>query len=248
MSEKSSLSRRSFLKATGIVAGAAAMGGGAFALKANAKGANPSYESSGGGHSTASSGSPRGRIFFTNDLEFATISEAAERIFPKDDTGPGAKELSVPYFIDNQLAGAYGYNAREYTQGPFAAGAPTQGYQTPLLRKDIFLQGIAALNTQSEASFKKTFPELDDTQKDQVLKMCEESKIATAGFTSGYFFLLLKNIVLAGVYSDPIYGGNNGMGGWKMKNYPGAQMAYTDVVTQEKFAVIEPLSLADMQH
>lgn len=53
----------------------------------------------------------RGWMFCSNELEFATLSAAAERIFPGDETGPGAVELAVPYFMDNQLAGAYGYNA-----------------------------------------------------------------------------------------------------------------------------------------
>lgn len=185
-------------------------------------------------------------MFFTNDLQFSTLSAAAERIFPKDETGPGAIELAVPFFIDNQLAGAFGYNAREYISGPFSGGAPTQGYQTPLLRRDIFIQGLAALNTQSNATFKKDFPSLGDAEKDQILKMCEAGKIPTEGFTSAEFFALLKNAVLAGAYADPIYNGNKTMNGWKMKDYPGAQMSYIEIMESRKFERIAPLSLANM--
>jgi len=46
----------------------------------------------------------KGLMFFTNDREFQIIANATERIFPKDDLGPGAIDLGVPYFIDNQLA------------------------------------------------------------------------------------------------------------------------------------------------
>lgn len=73
------------------------------------------------------------------------MSQATERIFPEDDFGPGAIGLGVPYFIDNQLAGSYGVNAREYMQAPFDVGEPTQGYQTPLIRQEVFLSGIRKL-------------------------------------------------------------------------------------------------------
>jgi gluconate 2-dehydrogenase gamma chain len=152
----------------------------------------------------------------------------------------------VPFFIDNQLAGAYGFNDREYMEGPFSEGAPTQGYQTPLLRKDLFLQGIAALNRQSEETYKKKYPDLSDSQKDKILQMCEKGEIPTEGFKSSFFFSHLKDAVLAGVYSDPIYSGNAGMSGWKMKQYPGARMFYTDIIESGKFEEIEPISLADM--
>jgi gluconate 2-dehydrogenase gamma chain len=185
-------------------------------------------------------------MFFTNELDFSTLSAASERIFPKDETGPGAVELSVPFFIDNQLAGAFGYNAREYMTGPFFTGAPTQGYQTSLLKKDIFLQGIAALNRQSDTMFKKNFPFLSDFEKDQILKLCETGSIPTEGFTSSYFFALLKSTVFAGVYADPIYSGNADMNGWRMKRYPGAQMTYRDIIESGKFENIAPVSLADM--
>ncbi|UZM99677.1 gluconate 2-dehydrogenase subunit 3 family protein [Lysinibacillus sp. MHQ-1] len=62
--------------------------------------------------------------------------------FPEDDLGPGAIGLDVPYFIDHQLAGNYGSNSKEYMQGPFDVGTPTQGYQSRLTRAEIFRQGI----------------------------------------------------------------------------------------------------------
>lgn len=254
MSIKPDFSRRNFLKATGIVAGAAAFGGSVIAATAvGAQAADaPTTDAKADAkpemaHAAVKENIAfRGRMFFTNDLQFSTLSAAAERIFPKDETGPGAIELFVPFFIDNQLAGAFGYNAREYISGPFSSGAPTQGYQTPLLRRDIFIQGLAALNTQSNATFKKDFPTLGDAEKDQILKMCEAGKIPTEGFTSAEFFALLKTAVLAGAYADPIYSGNNTMNGWKMKDYPGAQMSYIAIIESREFERIAPLSLANM--
>lgn len=248
MSNELDFSRRRFLKTTGAVAGAAAVLSIPTLVTESVAADNATHaKSATAAAKPAATKVYRGRMFFTNDLEFSTLSQAAERIFPKDETGPGAIELAVPYFIDNQLAGAFGYNAREYMVGPFGAGAPTQGYQTALLRKDLFQQGLAALNKHSNDTFKMDFPDLTDKQKDQVLKDCEAGKIATDGFTSAYFFTWLKSTVLAGAYADPIYNGNNNMNGWRMKNYPGAQMSYLKIIESKKFEKIEPMSLADMQ-
>lgn len=54
-------------------------------------------------------------------------------------------------------------------------------------------------------------------------------------------------MTIAGVYVDPIYGGNaNMLGAWKNS---GAQMTYAaQILDGDKFEVIEPISLADMSH
>lgn len=239
MSDTSNFSRRNFLRATGMVAGAAALGSAVLPVAAQAQH---------GEHPADSAKTPnRGRMFFTNALQFQTLSAACERIFPKDELGPGAIDLAVPYFIDNQLAGAWGVNAREYMDGPHFEGAPTQGWQTPLNRQDLFLQGLAALNAGARADFKADFPKLSGEQQDQILKKCEAGELPTEGFTSSFFFTQLKNAVLAGAYADPIYNGNNNMDGWRMKQYPGAQMMYTQVIGNDGFDPIDPMSLADMQ-
>src|SRR5699024_12383421 len=56
-------------------------------------------------------------MYFTNKAEFNTLSEATERIYPKNDYGPGAIVLGVPYFIDHQLAGQNDNRAHEYMHG-----------------------------------------------------------------------------------------------------------------------------------
>lgn len=240
MPDEKDLSRRRFLQYTGLVTGAAAaLGFSTVSLAA---------EGTHAGHAAAQ-GNPlnRGWMFFASELEFSTLADAAERIFPKDETGPGAKELAVPYFIDNQLAGAYGYNAREYNDGPYFPGAPTQGTQTALLRRDLFRQGLEALNAAARERFGKDFPKLDGAQQDAVLTDCEAGKLPTQGFSSAQFFSLLKSAVLAGAYADPLYNGNNDMNGWRMKEYPGAQMAYEYLMNSDTFQKIDPVSLSSMQ-
>src|SRR5579864_252938 len=67
--------------------------------------------------------------FFTEE-EAMEVGAAAGRIFPSDDTGPGAKEAGVVIYIDRQLAGPYGRDRDRYTQPPFVEdAAPEMGYQ-----------------------------------------------------------------------------------------------------------------------
>src|SRR5699024_12661555 len=101
----------------------------------------------------------RGRMFFQNSHEFDVLSQAVERLFPEDDSGPGAIGLGVPYFIDNQLAGSYGYNTHEYMQGQFYRGEPTQGYQGKLNRVDIFRNGIKVMDKEANERYDDNFDE-----------------------------------------------------------------------------------------
>lgn len=193
----------------------------------------------------------QGRIFFQNGHEFSVIEEAAERIFPEDELGAGAKGLGVGFFIDNQLAGNYGSNAKDYRAAPFIKGKESQGYQYALTRGELFKLGVKALDFESNKKYKKGFLDINGKQKDEILKILESNKSSFdfQGASAKEFFAELRAMTLAGVYADPIYGGNANMQGWRMKQYPGAQMSYqAQVNSGDKFEVIEPVSLSDMVH
>ncbi len=61
--------------------------------------------------------------------ETLDVRAATARIFPNEESGPGALEAGVVIFIDRQLAGPYGRDARRYTQEPFVDASPEFGYQ-----------------------------------------------------------------------------------------------------------------------
>lgn len=241
------LSRRDFLKTTGIATGALVGGG----LIGGLVGYNVKTDNKTGTEehlAAEGQGSPKGLMFLTNKNEFNILSQATERIFPEDDLGPGAIGLGVAYFIDNQLAGNYGSNAKEYMQGPFFPGAETQGYQSALTRGEIFRQGIAKLNEEAQTRYDKGFAELDGEQMDTILTAFQKNEVEMKGVTSEFFFKLLRQATLEGAYADPIYNGNVNMDGWRMKGFPGHQMAYINIIEDEKFQVIEPKSISSMQH
>lgn len=249
--EKKGVSRRDFMKTTGIATGTL-IGGGLIGglIGYNAKQDNATKGTTTGGDHGGENAHPAnvGLKFFTNANAFNVLSQATERIFPEDDLGPGAIKLGAPYFIDNQLAGGYGMNAREYMQGPFADGAPTQGYQSRLTRAEIFSQGVAKLDEEANKRFKKGFADLEAKQMDEILTAFQKGEVDMLAVRSDFFFKLLRQATIEGVYADPIYGGNWNMDGWRMKGFPGHQMAYIGQIEKEGFQKIEPKSISSMNH
>lgn len=185
------------------------------------------------------------RVFFNRREDFSVLSWTTERILPEDDNGPGAIALGVPYFIDKQLAGAWGNNTDEYMKGPFIEGEDTQGFQSALNRGEIFIQGIRKITEVSKNEFGDSFEELDEEQQIEVLTMFENGEIELQGVGSDTFFNMLIQGTLEGAYSDPLYGGNRNMDGWRMKEYPGPQSSYINVIEKEEFNFMDPISLSN---
>src|SRR5699024_2590990 len=158
-------------------------------------------------------------MFFQNSHEFDVLSQAVERLFPEDDLGPGAIGLGVPYFIDNQLAGSYGYNTHEYMQGPFYKGEPTQGYQGKLNRVDIFRHGIKEMDKEANERHDQNIDELDVKQIDAIFTDLQKDTFDMKGVKSLSFFDKLLYPTLSGAYSDPLYIGNIDMEVCKIKYF-----------------------------
>lgn len=237
-------SRRRFLKYSGAAIGGAVVGGvigGALAGGFNKKQAAPAPTTP-----TAPTADFNQAPMFFTQTQLQITEAAVERIFPKDELGPGAAELGVPFYIDHQLASPWGYNAREYRQGPFVLGAPTQGGYQSIARHEVFTMGLQALDETSQKKYSKGFVELADAEKDAILTSMEKGEVMVAGsINSKTFFNLLRMMTLEGVYSDPLYGGNKNMQGWKMRKYPGNQMSYANIIDKDQFVSMEPRSLHD---
>jgi gluconate 2-dehydrogenase gamma chain len=148
--------------------------------------------------------------FFTNP-EARTVQAACERIFPSDESGPGAKEAGVVIYIDRQLAGPYGRDKYRYTKPPFVQSVPEHGHQGKESPRDIYRDGIRNLGN---------FADLPPAEQDQRL-------IAIQATT---FFRLLRQHTIEGMFSDPMHGGNAGLIGWQLIGYPGPLMSYRDEI------------------
>ncbi|WJY26312.1 gluconate 2-dehydrogenase subunit 3 family protein [Sporosarcina trichiuri] len=272
--QSSPMSRRTFLKNSGMVAGGVVGGSLLGGLFMNDR-KNEKEKKEEKTETTTSF--QEARIFFTREEDFRALEAATECIFPEDHHGSGAIGLGVPYFIDKQLAGDWGINARDYRKGPFKVyeagqlapdasteaanpkpvGASSQGEdpsdshlqdQSILTRREIFTYGLRALNSSSQDQYKKPYYELEEDQQIDLLHKFEEGKAKMKGVPSSVFFALLRQATLEGAYSDPIYGGNKNMEGWKMRNYPGAYPSYMGLLEKDEFAELKPVALKDTQH
>jgi gluconate 2-dehydrogenase gamma chain len=237
-------SRRTFLKNSGLTVGGIVLGGAVGSLLGKDSTTPPT--------AVKDSSTPKqtenlsvALMYFTPE-QYRTTEAAAERIFPKDKNGPGAKELLVAYYIDHQLAGGWGMGAKEYISGPFYPGEPTQGYQGHQNRRQIFDIGLKGLMDQSLKTYEKPFAALSEEEQDAILTEFAEGKVDLKGTTSAYFFNTLRTATIEGAYADPLYGGNAGMEGWKMKNFPGHQMSFLNIIEKD-FVKVEPMAL-NSQH
>jgi gluconate 2-dehydrogenase gamma chain len=134
-------------------------------------------------------------------------------------------------FIDRQLAGPYGSAEGLYMRGPFADGTPQQGDQSSLPPAARYRQALAALDKYCRATYAgKPFTQIPDTEKDKVLSGLEKGQVRLDGANGRAFFELLLQNTQEGFFSDPVYGGNRDMVGWKMIGFPGARYDYRDWV------------------
>lgn len=149
--------------------------------------------------------------FFTAK-EARVISAASDRIFPSDESGPGAHEAGVIIYIDHQLAGPYGLDRYRYTKGPFVESVPEHGYQGKANPQAIYRDGLRQLGDD--------FADLDATKQDDGLRALEKTM----------FFRMLRTHTIEGMFSDPLHGGNAGLIGWQLIGYPGPQMSFWDEI------------------
>jgi len=234
-------SRRRFLINAGYAVGGLVVGGAIGSLIPRRQPVQPQQPAPSGPSAGAPNNYNQALMYFTQD-QFRTVEAAVERIFPADDSGPGAKDLGVAFFIDHQLAGEWGVNGREYMSPPFYVGEKVQGYQGRLNRRETFEIALREMDNYSQSKYGKNFADLTGEQQDAVLRDFESDTVPLTTISPSGFFRMLRNCTLEGAYSDPLYGGNLNMNGWRMRDYPGNQMSYANIIEKD-FTKIEPSSL-----
>jgi gluconate 2-dehydrogenase gamma chain len=145
---------------------------------------------------------------FFDERQALIIAAAAARIFPSDAAGPGAAEANVVLYIDGQLAGPYGRDRFRYVEPPFEPGVPEQGYQGKETPREVYLAGLRELGPD--------FFILPTEAQDLKLREVERT----------YFFRLLRQHVIEGMFCDPMHGGNADLIGWQLIGFPGPYMSW----------------------
>ena len=237
--------RRNFLKQVAIVGTAAA--GGVPAVEAAAP-APAAVETAPAQQAKASAPARDGYTFLTPP-EAAFIEAFVDVLVPADELTPSGTDLGLATFIDRQLAGAWGKGDRLYQQGPWAQGAPGQGYQLPLTPAEFFRAGIAAVNKHCKDEYGKEFDRLAAADKQRVLENLDKSMINLEHLSGKQFLDVAYQATMEGLFGDPIYGGNKNKAAWKMIGYPGVIAVHATNITtyRNKQYVVPPVGIADLQ-
>lgn len=177
----------------------------------------------------AQEGTIRLPLRFFTAAEARLVTAACERIFPSDESGPGATEAGVVVYIDRQLAGPYGSDKYRYTKEPFVESVPEHGYQGKATPREIYRDGLRQLGD---------FADLPPAQQDERLHLIERTP----------FFQMLRRHTIEGMFCDPLHGGNAGMIGWQLIGFPGPLMSYRDEIDKHYGQAWrrKPMSLADV--
>lgn len=122
------------------------------------------------------------------------------------------------------------------------------GYQSILSPRDVYRIGVAALDRYSGSKFNKDFVDLSEEQQDQIIGDMVDGKVANfdKNLTAESFFHNVRRHTSEGMFSDPVYGGNRGMVGWKLVGYPGAQRGYEPDEFQREGTDRQPQSIAQL--
>jgi gluconate 2-dehydrogenase gamma chain len=94
---------------------------------------------------------------------------------------------------------------------------------------ELFHTAIKAINAE-QSKLGRAFWELSADQQDEFLHKLEAGGIDLNGVPSETFFSQLWEMTLEGFFSDPVYGGNKDMVGWKLIGFPGAYASYHHLI------------------
>jgi len=112
-------------------------------------------------------------------------------------------------------------------------GTPQQGPQFKETPAERYRSGLAALDKHCRQAGGTGFATLDSAKQDALLSELETGKLALEGVDGVAFFALMLQNVREGYFSDPMYGGNKDMAGWKLVGFPGARYDYRDVIAKK---------------
>lgn len=213
----------------------------------------------------------RDALQFFNPHQAMTIEAVAARIIPGDEDDPGAREAGVIYYIDHMLATHAGYPEPAYMQGPFAQtysdDEPPEdddgenvwvhedeleryGRQSMFVPREVYRMAVARLDAVAQDRHDDQFIDLSESDQDGILEDVEDEDDDVADtfgdLSPGYFFDLVRTHTLQGFLSDPVYGGNRDMVGWRLVGFPGSRRSYSPQDMFNENFDVTPQSLLDL--
>jgi gluconate 2-dehydrogenase gamma chain len=186
--------------------------------------------------------------FFDDDPR-ATLEAAMARIIPSDHD-PGAREAGTIEFLDRYLSGVDYIWANPDGSGFVELRGKEREVWAARVETDraAYLEGVTELDRQSRDRFGRRFRELEDAQQDEILtaiggapgpdplsdpsteireefhwpgeRVSGTSSESLEVRTRAFFDMLVLH-TREGFHSDPIYGGNRDLSGWKTIGFHG---------------------------
>ncbi len=125
-----------------------------------------------------------------------------------------------------------------------------QGWQYPITPAEAYTYSIDFVEAYCESEYGDSFVDLDGEEQDEVIEALENDEVDTFELLEpSDFFLTLRENTLEGMFADPMYGGNQEMIGWRLKNFPGTPGALgsfrAHIEDEEYHEIDEPRSIAD---
>lgn len=198
------------------------------------------------------------------DGEAIAVEMITARLLPGTPDDPGAREAGVVYYIDYLLSQNEGFVEPTYRSGPWAKGyegdtepdpepdviwVPAEelsryGYQAPLSPLAIYQLGLAALEAYADDTWSQPIADLGDQELDDMIWAMLRNEIDQfTEFSPISFFHTLRQHTAEGFFSDPGYGGNRDLAGWRLVGFPGAQRSYSPLEMQTEGSDREPQSM-----
>jgi len=178
--------------------------------------------------------------------EGVLIRALLSQLIPNDGDGPGALESGVDRFLDRMLASAYGKGRGQYLEGGSQSGSPTQGYQLALDPAQFYRLALADTDRWSRTELGTGFAELGAAQQLDALKQIQSGKAELDVIPGPLWFRTLWFDTQCGYFSDPIYGGNRDMGGWRHIGYPGAAHEFRQYLGRRDAVRVPPVGLSQL--
>ncbi len=271
---KPRLSRRGFLKSTGLIAAATGAGTvlSSCAPEVSAPAVAPTPEQTLADkylHVPPAPSVPPDPdvLLFLTPEEARTVEAIAAALIPGTPEDPGAREAGVLTFIDHMLSSTDSWAEPTYIEPPhvktYAGDTPPPeaetdpdfvyipedraedyGWQVAERPQTLYRVGLAKLNELTGG-----FADLSTSQQETTLELLADGELEgfetdIPMFDGGAFFDMLLNHTRLGMFGDPLYGGNRFLVGWKLVGYPGARRADTVQDMQTEGTDLEPQSLA----
>ena len=129
-----------------------------------------------------------------NDEPWKTLAEVQEHMFPASADTPGASDIQAIVYLHNTI------------ENPAADGKD----------REFLFNGVGWLNDLTREKTGLPFVDLDEQQKERLLRQIELSRAGRNWLS------LLLTYVLEALLADPVYGGNPDGIGWKwLEHQPG---------------------------